>query len=871
MSQWHRLGVPTTIPDGMDDIPELHTVRVRDRRIEIDYPTLIQNNVKTDQVTLDLDGEWDGLSVLINLGDCPNPVSLVWTGSPVTIPAAVMSEVGGVDVSVVGTSADGETRLVTAAADNAFTVIKSGCDSEGDVPEDPTSVLGQLIQAAEDAEEAAESANQAATSANSAASSASTAATAANSAASSAASAASSANSAANAANAAAQHAIQAADNLTGNVLTGSVDEAGVASGSDAWGQAPLQLEVFGNTRQNLWVNPATETRNGVTLTANADGSITVSGTSTASVNTYFNVSHNIYTLKPETTYTLSVDKAFTGMYATVREDDSSGSIITGHIVYSGAITFQTKANMASCFLYVSVVAGSTVSGTYRVMLNEGSEALPWCPPGIHSVGELMEHERNLWVNPNTQTASGVTFTANADGSVDVVGKPTVAYVIASKTIDIGELGVSVGDTIVLTNHGGVGSASYSTGAVYAQISFTDQGGSTIGNAYFTAYAGLSRAVSVPSGADAIKMEINCGTDLTTERNATIRIMLNKGDTAMPWVPPACESAVQVVTAGKNLAGAEWKNEIFDGASGAIVSDPQNKYAMSEAVPVIPCSTLSFGVSEGYRACLGYWKTDGAYAGFSGWKTIATSLAVPGDVAWIRFAYSTTEPLQANITLDIETVQPMMNYGSVLEEYETPKPVVTTPVPLSGHTLAKLPDGTRDVLTVGADGSAAVDQGVAAIMIPADTEDVSWDGDNNRIYFETEYECARPSNDNYSTIVVCDRLPSMVSSADVGTASYCNVGGRLGKTARAAVLGSTSAADTVSKVGGGEIVYTLASMQQIDLSAVTLPALPPTWNMWIQPNANGVPAALAVDYARDVTKVIGGLEARVAALEDASQ
>ena len=188
-------------------------------------------------------------------------------------------------------------------------------------------------------------------------------------------------------------------------------EAAGIIHGSTevTGGGRIKELTVYGNTVQNLWVNPATETRNGVTLTANADGSITVSGTSTASVNTYFNVSHSIYTLKPETTYTLSVDKAFTGMYATVREDDSSGSVIISHGVQSGALTFQTKANMASCLLYVSVGAGSTVSGTYRVMLNEGSTAQPWCPPGLNGVDELSLVTAGRNLASGSKTTSGST------------------------------------------------------------------------------------------------------------------------------------------------------------------------------------------------------------------------------------------------------------------------------------------------------------------------------------------------------------------------------------------------------------------------------------------------------------------------------
>ena len=196
-------------------------------------------------------------------------------------------------------------------------------------------------------------------------------------------------------------------------------------------GGSVQEMTVYGNTVQNLWANPS-GTNNGVTVTSNADGSITVGGTSTASVTTYFNVSHRIYTLKPETTYTLSVDKAFTGMYVSIREDDSSGSAITTHSVQSGVLTFQTKANMANCLFFVSVAAGSTVSGTYRVMLNEGSEAQPWCPPGLNGVDELsiVTAGKNLLARMGPSlphTIAGITFSDNGDGGIRVSGTATAA------------------------------------------------------------------------------------------------------------------------------------------------------------------------------------------------------------------------------------------------------------------------------------------------------------------------------------------------------------------------------------------------------------------------------------------------------------
>ena len=147
---------------------------------------------------------------------------------------------------------------------------------------------------------------------------------------------------------------------------------------------------VFGNTRQNLWVNPS-GTSSGVTLTDNDDGSVTVSGTAISGV-TLGGQGYNRYILKPSTTYTLSIDKAISQGYFDVREFDSAGSTLgTLHVPSVGGTIFTTDANMA--YVYMRFLGmggeGTEYSGTYRVMLNEGSTAQPWCPPGLNGVEEL--------------------------------------------------------------------------------------------------------------------------------------------------------------------------------------------------------------------------------------------------------------------------------------------------------------------------------------------------------------------------------------------------------------------------------------------------------------------------------------------------
>lgn len=183
------------------------------------------------------------------------------------------------------------------------------------------------------------------------------------------------------------------------------------------------ELTVYGNTRQNLWVNPS-GTINGVTVTSNADGSVTVSGTATAGSFTGV----KSYALRPGAQYTLSVDKSTNarGFYIDVYNADNQSI----QVVYVGGSqgmslseTLTLKSNAAYVLFGFGVDPGSTVSGTYRVMLNEGSKAEPWCPPGLNGVDELsvVTAGKNL-LPPLKSGDAAISLTENSDGTFNLYG-----------------------------------------------------------------------------------------------------------------------------------------------------------------------------------------------------------------------------------------------------------------------------------------------------------------------------------------------------------------------------------------------------------------------------------------------------------------
>ena len=139
----------------------------------------------------------------------------------------------------------------------------------------------------------------------------------------------------------------------------------------------------------NLWVNPR-GTSSGVTITDNDDGSLTINGSSTGQV--VIN-SPKVDYIKPNTTYTASIDHplpwttSVNGSFALIGANIEAG--YNAHFGWKGreTYTFTTGETLSQTpyFQYwvVGNNPGTPISGTYRIMLNEGTEPAPWQPPGL--------------------------------------------------------------------------------------------------------------------------------------------------------------------------------------------------------------------------------------------------------------------------------------------------------------------------------------------------------------------------------------------------------------------------------------------------------------------------------------------------------
>lgn len=184
--------------------------------------------------------------------------------------------------------------------------------------------------------------------------------------------------------------------------------------GSTADGESVDELSLVVSGR-NLWVNPS-GTSSGMTVTSNEDGSITLSGAATSNDSI---AGDYLYTLKPETTYTLSIDKTDPNWvygFFVQSYNGSAWSTLTLEMVSVDHRTFIVPAESKQCRCGFQPGNGVALSGTYHVMLNEGTEALPWEKSEITTIP--IDLDGNVLASTSDDRD---VLTIGADGSTSIL------------------------------------------------------------------------------------------------------------------------------------------------------------------------------------------------------------------------------------------------------------------------------------------------------------------------------------------------------------------------------------------------------------------------------------------------------------------
>lgn len=636
-------GITPNSADPGEEFPFLHTISVVDRVVSVDKPELVQNNIKTETVTLNLDSEWEGLSTVINIGN-KKPVSVIWSGEPVVIPAELMTTVGSLDVSVVGYGDDGGIRAVTKKATSIFNVVASGFVEGDEAVPDPTTILGQLTEAADRANQAADRFNQASedigdisdavtevkgyanaakTSETKAASSATAASQNKTNAAASAAAAKQSETNAADSATAAQQavdgFGLEVGTTTTGDPGTdaaveiqkagtkytasftiprGDVGPAGVnenvplgstsgvvSQGTDAYPTLPRKVQVHGRTIENLC--PAfNNVNNGVTFSTDANGYISIKGTATDAI--YEQPS--IVNLPQNTKVWIYVDSDFKAKGIRNIYAQSSG----GWSLYASntEVMSSTTSSATSGSLVISIDSGATVDTKIRVMF-VASETEPdnhlFVPSGLHTVEpeKLVAAGKNLLSYPaadSSQFEGALTFKNEANGPVKIHADMATNYQgyfynIGNISIPAGTYTFSHGDDPI---KGLQMVVKFSDGSKFELSSWE-----TISKKTFT----LTGPKTIVQFYIQLKNSEKMG-------DFTMYPMLELSSTKSDW--EACETVETELPSGISLADGDTLTIDRDGTTRIVHAEGEPTVLENVALPELPSPTFNVYTTGGY-------------------------------------------------------------------------------------------------------------------------------------------------------------------------------------------------------------------------------------------------------------------------------
>ena len=218
------------------------------------------------------------------------------------------------------------------------------------------------------------------------------------------------------------------ADDVPVKSLTVGVDPAQNLNGyANPW--------VGGTGKNKFKMRSVTKTTNGITVTANADGTVTLSGTATAGSATSMCDDTDLLTdiIASGGTFTMSLNK---GTYdsntlniSIAYKETASGSV--KYIRPNNTVTIPQGAIFSSANLWVP--SGSTVQALdhFGIQLEEGSSASAYspytntCPISGRTQVNVTHLGVNMFVTPSTGTSAGITYTKNDNGTFTVNGTAT--------------------------------------------------------------------------------------------------------------------------------------------------------------------------------------------------------------------------------------------------------------------------------------------------------------------------------------------------------------------------------------------------------------------------------------------------------------
>lgn len=485
-------------------------------------------------------------------------------------------------------------------------------------------------------------------------------------------------------------------------------------------------------------------------------------------------------------------------------------------------------------------VAGLTVFGKST----QDGTPTPDAPVAIESVTPNLLHSTAI-----SRTVSGLTFTVNPDGSVSVEGTST-----AGVTFDF--LGYGLSDfTLPAGTYTLSGCPSGGSGSKW-KLDIEDTAGT-----YVIDY-GSGATFTVTSSRTFVRCRIVVYNGQTT--NFTFKPALYAGSQAMPNVPYG-HAGLWAHT--RNLLRITAPSKTETGITFTVNED-KSVTVSGTATANTYFYPLGGDATNWLHLAAGSYRVSGIPSGASAaghslvmrevsaarWVTLTSDANISGgsyDNLAIRVMSGTT----VNVTYRIQIEQ-----GTTTHAYEPYKESVTA-IPLDGHTLRSLPDGTRDEVTVDQYGHVTLVQRVGSV----DLGTLDWVTTSNSGMFLARSGSSdrRPIASNAVVAAfLSDKLPAVSGdhiyyNADDGIAQVAS-----NSTLWARAADATTLAAFTSAIEGATLLYPLATPVTYELGTID-----PTALVGPDLTAQAVPTApFALTYERDLNATLARLEAAIAEL-----
>ena len=325
----------------------------------------------------------------------------------------------------------------------------------------------------------------------------------------------------------------------------------------------------------------------------------------------------------------------------------------------------------------------------------------------------------------------------------------------------------------------------------------------------------------------------------TVYNNSVPVIMISSGSEAQPYVP---YGSLGLKVKGNNLLrlqasdsytlsylGITWTVE--DGVlyANGTASGASTAFNTTSTANCFTAGTLAAGTYTAYTSSnVAYLRVG---TGASNTKLVVGSVGLP-----LTFTLNAATDVYIIPTIsngnsaNHEAVNVMLNSGSTSLPY-TPYVDSLTEIPLAGHVLASLPDGTKDILTVDASGHVTIAKRTGRITLDGTNKTATrvWQGSTTPLAGSDNVDSVVAAGGDLLSDRFIKTTPTTIWNGGAAYNGYCALNSdsadRLRFRLSDSSINTVALTNTWLQSNNSTFVYPLATSSTVDLGYITMPEL----------------------------------------------